>query len=279
MPRNLMWVRLPDDQGPDSLNLPFRAAGRCGLQFSNDAKGDSMNRNGERRRAWLRRFIASGVLGAAGSAGLVRVAVAMARRPFPEGVQQLKGDVRVNGKPATPGMPVNPGDRVVTGANSSVVFVIGSDAYLLRDHTELRIDGTRAEKSPGGELLAPVVKALQILRGKVLAVFGRGEKQINTPTVTVGVRGTAVYVEAEPKRSYVCTCYGEAVLQSKVPGIQETVKTQHHEAPRYIHAPGASQVIEKANVVNHTDDELVMLEALMGRSPPFAGLYGWNQRY
>jgi hypothetical protein len=233
----------------------------------------------EDRRAWLRRLAASGVLGVGGVAGLVRAALAMARRPFPEGIQELKGDVRVNGRAATSGMPVSSGDRVTTGAGSSVIFVIGTDAYLLRDHTELRIDGSAAKKSANGDIVAPVVKALQVLRGKVLSVFGRGDRHILTPTVTVGVRGTAVYVEAEPKRSYVCTCYGEAVLQSKVPGVQETVKTQHHEAPRYIHAPGASQVIEKASVINHTDDELVMLEALMGRSPPFAGLYGWNQRY
>lgn len=280
MPRNMMWVSLPDGNGLDSLGWRNDGAGLQGYHFNDGAKENIVNdQKFDKRRAWLRRFAATGVLGAAGLAGLVRVSVAMSRRPFPEGVQELKGDVRVNGKPAAPGTPVNPGDRVVTGANSSVVFVIGSDAWLLRDHTELRIDGRVAQKSPSGEIVAPAVKALQVLRGKVLSVFGRGEKRILTPTVTVGVRGTAVYVEVEPRRSYVCTCYGEAVIQSKVPDVQETVKTQHHEAPRYIYAPGAPQIIEKAKVVNHTDDELTMLEALVGRSPPFAGLYGWNQRY
>jgi hypothetical protein len=32
-------------------------------------------------------------------------------------------------------------------------------------------------------------------------------------------------------------------------------------------------MIEKAPVVNHTDEELIMLESLVGRTVPFALLY------
>ena len=49
------------------------------------------------------------------------------------------------------------------------------------------------------------------------------------------------------------------------------MRTLHHEQPRYILAKGAPQMIMRAPVVNHTDAELVFLESLVGREPPFVG--------
>ena len=56
-----------------------------------------------------------------------------------------------------------------------------------------------------------------------------------------------------------------------MPAARETVHSTHHSAPRYIYAHGEMpiQMIEPAPVVNHTDAELIMLEALVGRKPPF----------
>jgi hypothetical protein len=58
---------------------------------------------------------------------------------------------------------------------------------------------------------------------------------------------------------------------SNMPEAREAVKATHHDAPRYIHAHGEMPIkmIESAPVVNHTDAELIMLEALVGRKPPF----------
>jgi hypothetical protein len=68
----------------------------------------------------------------------------------------------------------------------------------------------------------------------------------------------------------VCTCYGEAEIASLMdPAARETVRTQHHEQPRYVMGTGAPQMIMVAPVVNHTDAELTMLENLVGRWPPF----------
>ncbi len=225
-----------------------------------------------RRRAWLLTLAASGALGVAGLTGLIRRAHALARRLYPEGIQEMKGDVRINNKPAKPGAMVTAGDIVTTGAGGYVVFVIGQDAFMLRERTRLQVSGERAGATPSGEVKAAVVKALNVISGKVLFVFGKGEKRILTPTVTIGVRGTGVYVEAEPKRSYVCTCYGETVLEAKGSNVRETIRTTHHESPRYVYAAGAPEAImTAAPVVNHTDDELTMLEALLGRTPPFEG--------
>jgi hypothetical protein len=105
----------------------------------------------------------------------------------------------------------------------------------------------------------------------VLAVFVPGEtKQVRTNSASIGIRGTAVYVENEANRTYVCTCYGTARLRPvDDPKAAETVRTKHHDQPRYIYPKGAPRMIENAPVINHTDAELVMLEALVGRKVPF----------
>jgi hypothetical protein len=152
---------------------------------------------------------------------------------------------------------VRAGDSVTTGPDGEVVFVLGGDAMLVRRNSDLSL----------------LKAGLRIATGAVLSAFARGpRKQIQTTTAVIGIRGTAVYVEVEPERSYVCTCYGEAVLQARDdPTSRETVRTRHHEQPRYIMARGAPQMLMRAPVVNHTDAELTMLESLVGRKPPFEG--------
>ena len=49
------------------------------------------------------------------------------------------------------------------------------------------------------------------------------------------------------------------------------MRTTHHEAPRYIMASGSPQMVMPAPVINHTDAELILLEGLVGRQPPFIG--------
>lgn len=112
---------------------------------------------------------------------------------------------------------------------------------------------------------------LRVLTGAVLTVFSSGRRRrIETKTATIGIRGTGVYVEVEPTRTYVCTCYGVAELvAADDPTVRETVRTEHHDEPRYVMAHGAPQMIMDAPVINHTDVELTMLEALVGRQPPF----------
>jgi len=149
-----------------------------------------------------------------------------------------------------------PGDKLTAGADADLVFVVERDAVLLRRSSSLELlkDGFR------------------LVSGAALAVFARGErKTLQTPTATVGIRGTAAYLEAQPTRTYVCICYGEALLEPVAePKARETVRTRHHEQPRYLMAKGAPQMVTPAPVLNHTDAELTMLESLVGRKPPFA---------
>lgn len=209
------------------------------------------------RRQWL------GLAGLTLSARWAMVREALATGQLEKGVYRVRGDVRVNGAPARQGMDVKAGDVVSTGADGELVFVAGRDAFLIRANSRVEAQGT------AGALL---LSGLRIVSGAVLSVFSPGEaKRINTATATIGIRGTAVYVEAEDARTYVCTCYGVAEIASAAdPATRETVQTQHHEQPRYVMAMGAPRMLMSAPMVNHTDAELVFLESLAGRRPPFA---------
>lgn len=188
---------------------------------------------------------------------------ALAARTQPGGLVMIKGEVLVNGSVARAGAPVKPGDSVLTAAGGVAVFSVGNDAFLLRQSSELRTTG-------GGTLIA----SLRLVTGKLLSVFGRGQRSINTPTATIGIRGTGIYLEVEAERTYVCACYGLVDLEAgNMPSARETVNTTHHDAPRYVYAHGEMPIkmIQAAPVINHSDAELIMLEALVGREPPFVG--------
>jgi hypothetical protein len=51
--------------------------------------------------------------------------------------------------------------------------------------------------------------------------------------------------------------------------VRETVVTEHHDQPRYVYPAGVAQRIVRAPVINHSDAELILLESLVGREPPF----------
>ena len=212
----------------------------------------------ERRRTWLRLLMGAGVAGGALPRALAPLpAWAAAERPS-DGVYRMDGTVTINGTPTNEGLPVVPGDVIKTGADGRTVIVLGEHAFLLQKNTEVQLFGGVADD------------VLTLLTGRMLSVFGEGKTTIQTPFVTIGIRGTAVYVESGQTRDYVCVCYGEADLAQKQGGQHlETVKTTHHENPRYIYPPGGIKRIEKAKVINHTDQELIMLEWLNWRRPPF----------
>jgi hypothetical protein len=209
------------------------------------------------RRAWLK-----GVAGSAAGLALLRDALAAGK--IEKGVYRIKGVAHINGTQAVVGMDVKAGDVVTTGRGAELVFVIGRDAMMVRAGARVEIEGGR------GSLLE---SGLRIVTGAVLSVFEPGKpKKIRTATATIGIRGTGIYVEALPGETYVCTCYGVADIAAvDDPSARETVRTEHHDQPRFVMAHGAPRMILKAPVVNHTDAELTLLESLVGRRPAFYG--------
>ena len=144
------------------------------------------------------------------------------------------------------------------------MFVDAKDAFLLRSETKIKLEHHRSKKR---------IVGFEIIKGGVLSVFSKKKRKIRTPVAVIGIRGTGVYVEVDEEKSYICTCYGKAVLQRKDNlDVKEVVKTSHHDEPRYIYFD--KNTIEKAPVLNHTDLELIMLEQQVLRKPSFLGKDG-----
>ena len=183
------------------------------------------------------------------------------------GVARVRGDVRINGKPAQRGMEVKPGDVITTGPGAELVVVVGRDAFLVRAQSRIELSGDATRL---------IVASLRVVTGALLSVFEPGREQ--APSGRRRRRSASAAPASTSSstgpRTYVCTCYGEAELTPvDDPAAAETVRTQHHDEPRYIYPRGMPRMIEKAPVVNHTDAELTLLEGLVGRTVPFAFIY------
>ncbi|MEM7405026.1 MAG: hypothetical protein AAF458_07015 [Pseudomonadota bacterium] len=185
--------------------------------------------------------------------------------PLPAGrsIYRLVGEATVNGTRATPETRINAGDEVETRRGAEVVFAVNGDAFLLRENSRIQLERENA-----------IIGALRMFTGALLGVFDRRRQplSLSSSVATIGIRGTGVYMEADPERTYICTCYGETELAANDDQTsRETIVSTQHDAPRYILAAGAAGTrIQPAPFINHTDEELVLIEALVGRDPPFA---------
>jgi len=177
-------------------------------------------------------------------------------------IHQLQGRVYINNRLASLNTPIKAGDKIEVLQGAKIVVSLGEDAFLLRENTVLEMSGDA------------VVKGLRLVAGSLLAVFGKRQQPtyINTAVAVIGIRGTAVYLNLQPHTLYGCTCYGETDVQigsTEDNNPVERISATHHHP--YEIAPGDDFVMamHAMPVKDHTDDELRMLEGLVGRKPLF----------
>ncbi len=187
------------------------------------------------------------------------------RLPPGRSIYRITGTATVNGQPATLETPIRPGDTIATGEDSELIFVVGTQSMLLRARSSLVIQG-----EPQGAA-SMLISLLRLVTGKILSVSRDQPMRLHTPTATIGVRGTGWYAEADPEQTYFCTCYGTTdVTAANDAASRTTVVSRAHDRPLYILAQApAGQSIREAPFINHTDQELMLIEALVGREPPF----------
>lgn len=186
--------------------------------------------------------------------------------PAGQSFYRISGAVTVDNEPANLGTQVRPGSTVETGDDSEAIFAVGTQAMLLRARSRVVIE---AEPSPS-DPVALVITGLRLL-GKVLSVSRNSGMRVQTSTATIGIRGTGWYAESDPDLTYFCTCYGDTdVASTEDPTSRETINARQHDRPVYIAREGsAGGRIRSAPMINHTDQELALVEALVGRTPPF----------
>ncbi|TWO68757.1 iron dicitrate transport regulator FecR [Caenimonas sedimenti] len=199
-----------------------------------------------RRRSFLQgaaAFVAMGGFGAA---------LAQQR----SNIVELKGDAQLNGQPLRAASVIQTGDRIETGPGSNLVFVVGNASFLVRQNSRITVER--------GETLN-TVSVLRMVTGAVASVWGRGtSRQIITPTLTAGIRGTGVYTEVFPEqdsRSYFCNCYG--VVDVSAGRERDLSRAEYHQSYWGEAQPKDGKLLTAAPPINHTDEELEMLAQLV----------------
>jgi len=202
---------------------------------------------------------------AGSAAALAGILLPLSAEAAETSIHDLRGEVLVNGKRIGKDAVIRAGDTIVTTSNGYVVFVVGQDAFMLRERGELRLE-------PHANNL--LVEGLRLVTGALGAVFGRrqqGRVRITAATVTAGIRGTGVYMETRGEGTYFCSCYGTVDLQANAnPGDRESIEATRHNNPRMILAQARDgQLFMPADFQTHTDAEMDMLEKCVGRRAPW----------
>jgi hypothetical protein len=167
-------------------------------------------------------------------------------------IVELLGDAQVNGSRMTAQTYLQTGDSIETGPGSNLIFVVGNASFQVRQNSRLRVER-------GASLNA--VSVLRLLTGAVASVWGKGSsRQIVTPTLTAGIRGTGVYTEVRPNesfRSYFCNCYGTVEMAA---GADRALsRADYHQAFWGEANPVNGRTLRPAGAINHTDEELARL--------------------
>lgn len=173
-------------------------------------------------------------------------------------IVELQGAALLNGQRLRPEQFIQTGDQVETGPGSHVVFVLGNSAFQVRQNSRFTVER--------GQTLN-TVSVLRLLTGAIAAVWGKGTpRQIVTPTLTAGIRGTGTYTEVRPQegeRTYFCNCYG--TIDMDAGGDHVLSESVYHQAFWAEPAPVNGRLLTPARAINHTDEEIEFLAQLAGQ--------------
>lgn len=171
-------------------------------------------------------------------------------------IVELTGDALLNGSRLLPRQTIVTGDQIETGPGSNLIFVIGNSSFLVRQNSRLTVDRGSSIN---------LVSVLRLVTGAVASVWGKGSRrQIVTPTLTAGIRGTGVYAEVfseQNQRSYFCNCYGEVEMRA---GLEMALSiSSYHQSFWGEVEPKNGRLLTPAKAINHTDEELEFLARLV----------------
>ncbi len=171
-------------------------------------------------------------------------------------VVSVSGQVVKSGKPVSAGEPMSVGETIMVDEHGSAILKIKDRASIqLKNSGKLVID----------EISDSIVIMLDY--GSLMSVVSPvGKKfQLVTPAATVGVRGTAFYVEARGiDQTYVCLCEGTLQIKTES-GVQEihSDDRSHHHPVLIAPDKNGRTAVEPAEMLNHTNDDISALENVL----------------
>ncbi len=153
----------------------------------------------------------------------------------------------------------------IEGKESFVQFKVGQDAFKLSKDTDVKFSGDKH------------IASINVKKGRLLGAFKTGrQRKITTVNATMGIRGTAVFVEAvSDKETKFCTCYGKTTVSDKSNSKSlKELEATHHNSVQILDGKvektslfyGLEQFIYEPT---HSDNELRGLEYMVGRVPAF----------
>lgn len=118
-------------------------------------------------------------------------------------IKRMEGDVRIvragETLVARPGHEIHPKDRLVTGTNGAVGFTTTDNAlYSMGPNSHLVIDEYAFnQKTHDGNVAIRFLKGTFAVVSGLLAKVAPQKTRIQTPTATIGIRGTEFVVKIE----------------------------------------------------------------------------------
>jgi hypothetical protein len=155
--------------------------------------------------------------------------------------------------------------NAATGESQAAVR-LGKNAFLLNAETQVDFD-IDFDTEPDNLFF----RTASIAMGGMHGVFDpeqKTEREIRTQHATIGIRGTAMYVEVQgdENRTYRCCCYGGIDISNMASGERLRQQASYHEA-YIITADGAIKPALYDQPLNHYDDTLMALEKTVSRQP------------
>lgn len=180
----------------------------------------------------------------------------------------FRGHIVINGKKVQSinDVKVNANSKIeVKGNDSFVQFKIKDDAFKISKDANIQFKGKKH------------VSNIKVKKGRLLAVFKTGrDRKIATHNATMGIRGTAVFIETISKsETKFCTCYGKTTVSDKSnKNSARELEATHHKSVQIMDGKventnlfyGLGQILLEPT---HSDNELRDLEAMVGRIPAF----------
>lgn len=166
---------------------------------------------------------------------------------------------RLQLKRSADGKIIRPGERVLTGAGGAVLRS-RDQLFYLDEGTDAEFDIDKDGR----------ITAISVVTGGILSLFGpktgKGTK-ITSANASASIRGTTTYFkwQEEHQRTYVCCCYGHLDLENH-DGGGTTLETTYHNAV-ILPQGGGTQPAPYDAPLDHYDDDIVTLEAHVGRQP------------
>lgn len=170
--------------------------------------------------------------------------------------REIHGTVKVNGQAADTATVLKAGDKIESAADGSATFVTGGDAFALRPNTLIELG---QQKDVG---------TCRIERGALLVAIGKN-RILLTASGSFDMSEGACYLEVDARQTYFCLCYGDGVLRATAGGGRtDSFLSEHHDRAVFV-SPKGEDYIVTTQVKGHTDEDIVALDKLLGRTHEF----------